>query len=105
MSRIEDLHKEWDGDPAYREAYEAMADEFSVAGAVLGAREQAGLTQKELARRMEAAQSIVAHLENGASNITVKTLQRVAQATGTHLKISFEQTPHDNAGYDSSKRP
>ena len=105
MSRIEDLHKKWDGDPAYREAYEAMADEFSVAGAVLGAREQAGLTQKELARRMEAAQSIVARLESGASNTTVKTLQRVAQATGTHLKISFEQNPHENTGYNYSKWP
>lgn len=95
MSRVEDLHRKWSTDAAYREAYKAMADEFSVAGAVLGAREQAGLTQKELARRMEAAQSVVARLESGASNTTVKTLRRVAQATGTHLRIIFEQAPHE----------
>ena len=41
MSRVEDLHRKWRTDAAYREAYKAMADEFSVAGAVLGAREQA----------------------------------------------------------------
>lgn len=94
MSNIKDLHKKWSKDPAYREAYEAMADEFAVANAILSARQQAGLTQKELAEKMEATQSVVARLEGGSSNTTLKTLQRVAEATGTHLKISFEQPAH-----------
>ncbi len=94
MSNVQDLHKKWSKDPAYREAYESMADEFALADAILNARQQAGLTQKELAEKMDATQSVVARLESGASNTTFKTLQRVAEATGTHLKISFEQPAH-----------
>lgn len=91
MSDTKDLHKKWSKDQAYLDAYEDMADEFVVANAILSARQLAGLTQKELAEKMEATQSVVARLEGGASNTTLKTLQRVAEATGTNLKISFEQ--------------
>lgn len=94
MSKVKDLHKKWNKDPAYAKAHEAMANEFAVAGAILSAREEAGLTQGELAERMEATQSVIARLEGGASNTTLKTLQRVAEATGTNLKISFEQPAH-----------
>ncbi len=88
MSDTKDLHRKWSQDPEYRKAHKAMADEFAVADAILSARRQAGLTQKELAEKMEATQSVVARLEGGSSNTTLKTLQRVAEATGTHLKIS-----------------
>ena len=67
-----------------------MADEFGLAFAVIHARSSAGLTQKELADRMDAKQSLVARLESGGQNTTIKTLLRVAQATATQLKISFE---------------
>ncbi|MFQ3244640.1 MAG: DNA-binding XRE family transcriptional regulator [Arenicella sp.] len=68
-----------------------VTDEFSLASAVIAARAVAGLTQEELADRMNAKQSLVARIESGDQNITVKTLLQVAEATGTHLKISFEQ--------------
>ena len=50
-----------------------MADEFGLAFAVIHARSSAGLTQKELADRMDAKQSLVARLESGGQNTTVKT--------------------------------
>lgn len=91
MTRASDLHKKWSKDPEYLKAYESMADEFSVADAVISVRQMAGFTQKQLADRMNATQSIVSRLEGGSDNTTLKTLQRVAEATGTQLKISFEQ--------------
>ena len=39
-------------DPAFREAYEGMADEFAALAELLRARHRAGLTQTELAERM-----------------------------------------------------
>jgi len=39
---------------------------------------------------MDAKQSLAARIESGDQNTTVKTLLRVAEATGTHLKIKFE---------------
>ncbi len=67
-----------------------MADEFSLASAVIEARAIGGLTQEELADRMDAKQSLVVRIESGDHNTTVETLLRVAEATGTHLKITFE---------------
>jgi transcriptional regulator with XRE-family HTH domain len=91
MTKVKDLHEKWSKDPKYQQVHDAMQDEFSVASAILDVRQNAGLTQKELADRMQATQSVVARLEGGTPNTTLKTLQRVAEATGTHLKISFEQ--------------
>ena len=90
MTKVSDLHQKWLSDPEYEQSYEALGAEFELASAVIAARKQAGLTQLELAERMNAKQSLVARLEGGSQNTTIKTLQRIAQATGTELKISFE---------------
>lgn len=90
MSKVRDLHKKWEEDPDYLAAHNEMAEEFELASAIISARDHAGLTQEELAERMQAKQSLVARLETGGQNTTVKTLQRIAEATGTHLKIIFE---------------
>lgn len=91
MSNVTDLKKQWLKDPEFKAAYESTADEFLLASAVIEARAFAGLTQEELADQMGAKQLLVARIESGGHNTTVKTLLRVAEATGTHLKISFEQ--------------
>ncbi len=90
MNNITNLKKQWLKNPDFSAAYDGMADEFELASAVIKARASAGFTQEELAKRMDAKQSLVARLESGGQNTTVKTLLRVAEATGTHLKISFE---------------
>ena len=90
MTKIKDLHKKWLKNPEYKTAYNNMAEEFDIAAAIIAARSKAKFSQEELAERMDASQSLIARLESGAQNTTIKTLQRIAQATGTHLKISFE---------------
>ena len=90
MSNVTDLKKQRLKYPEFKAAYESMADEFELASAVIEARAVAGLTKEELADRMDAKQSLVARIESGGHNTTVKTLLRVAEATGTHLKITFE---------------
>jgi ribosome-binding protein aMBF1 (putative translation factor) len=52
MARISDLHKKWIKEPKYRKAYDALEEEFALASAVIDARNRAGLTQQELARKM-----------------------------------------------------
>jgi ribosome-binding protein aMBF1 (putative translation factor) len=78
--------------PAYREAYDALEDEFSLIGAMIRARLDAGLTQEQLAKRMNTTQAVVARLEGGGRQPSTRTLRRFAQATGHTLKISFEPT-------------
>lgn len=90
MSKITDLHKKWLKDPEYRKEYDALEEEFALASAIIEARARAGLTQEELAAKMETSQSAIARLESGRTIPSARTLKRFAKATGTRLRISFE---------------
>jgi transcriptional regulator with XRE-family HTH domain len=98
MARITDLHKKWMKEPKYRKAYEALNEEFLLASAVIDVRNRAGLTQQELARKMGTTQPVVARLESGRSRPSMRTLERLADATGSRLLISFApRTPKKSA--------
>jgi ribosome-binding protein aMBF1 (putative translation factor) len=92
MSRIlvDELHQKWLENPEYRAEYQALEEEFSLASALIAARARAGLTQEQVATRMNTTQAVVARLESGRVKPSTRTLERFAQATGTRLKISFE---------------
>jgi len=93
MSKVSDLHRKWMKNPEYRKAHEAFAPEFELARAVIDARVKAGLTQEQLARRMDTTQSVIARLESGRTRPSTQTLERLAVATGTRLRISFDPQP------------
>jgi ribosome-binding protein aMBF1 (putative translation factor) len=93
MARISDLHKKRIKDPKYRNAYEALKEEFHLASAVIDARSRAGLTQQELAKKMGTTQPVVARLESGRTRPSMRTLERLAKATGSRLVIRFEPSP------------
>ena len=90
MRRLTDLHEEWSQEPEYREAYDRLGTEFELVRAVIEARTGAGFTQAELAERMETTQSVVARLESGRVRPSTRTLEKIARATGTRLRISFD---------------
>jgi len=89
MARISEMHKKWLKEPKYKKAYDALEEEFVLAGAVMDVRNRAGLTQEELAQRMGTTQPVVARLESGRSRPSMRTLERLAEATGSRLLISF----------------
>ena len=84
------LSKEWFKDPEFVREYEALEEEFALANALIKARADAGLTREELARRMGTTQSAIAGLECGKARPSTTTLAKVAKATGTRLRVSFE---------------
>jgi ribosome-binding protein aMBF1 (putative translation factor) len=90
MTKVHDLHRKWMKNKEYRNAHEELAPEFALARAVIHARVTAGPTQEQLAQRMETTQSVIARLESGRTRPSTRTLERLAIATGTRLKISFE---------------
>jgi transcriptional regulator with XRE-family HTH domain len=89
MARITELHKKWMKEPKYRKAYQALEEEFVLASAVIDVRNRAGLTQAELARKMGTTQPVVARLESGRSRPSMRTLERLVDATGSRFLISF----------------
>lgn len=98
MTRISDLHEKWMKEPEYRKAHTALEGEFVLASAVMDARNRAGLTQQELARKMGTTQPVVARLESGRVRPSTRTLERLAEATGSRLLISFQPREKCRAG-------
>lgn len=89
----DELHAKWMKDAKYRTTYDDLDEEFRLAAALIEARGRAGLTQEELARRMRTKQAVIARLESGRAKPSTRTLERIAQATGHRLRISFEPLP------------
>ncbi len=87
---VETLFADWRKDRRYVAEYDALQEEFSLAAAVIAARSHAGLSQLELAERMGTTQSVIARLEGGKSKPSTTTLEKLARATGTRLRIAFE---------------
>lgn len=90
MTRISELHKKWLTDASYAKAYDELETEFELARQMIEARVRAGLTQEELAARMQTSRTVIARLESGRVLPSTRTLERLAAATGSRLKISFE---------------
>ena len=88
-TKFNDFLQEQLQDPEFRKEYEALQPEHAVVQAIIDARKNAGLTQKELSERTGIAQGDISKLENGNANPSLKTLQRLAAAMGKSVKISF----------------
>lgn len=76
-------------DPATKAAYDAHAADQAIARAVIAQRIQAGVTQQEMASRMDVPQGNVSRLESGTRLPTIATLQKAAAALGVPLELRF----------------
>lgn len=56
---------------------------------VIGARDSAGLTQKELAVKSGLTQANISNIEKGVTRPTIDSLKKIADATGKRLVIQF----------------
>jgi transcriptional regulator with XRE-family HTH domain len=90
MTSCADLKRQLLKNPTVRKEYDALEEEFALMAEVARARARSGLSQAELARRMNTTQSTIARLESGRGLPSTRTLGRFAKATGHRLKISFE---------------
>jgi transcriptional regulator with XRE-family HTH domain len=69
------------------EAVAEIEDELRLAAGLTALREQAGLTQREMAKRIGVSQPRVAAIEK-ARNVTVDVLEQYVQAAGGQLEIT-----------------
>ncbi len=88
MMTHEELKREMMKDPEFKKAYEELQPEFELWRRLIEKRNQDGLTQRELARRMGTKQSVISRFESGKTNPTLDFLYRLADALGTELKIT-----------------
>ena len=76
-------------DPAFKKEYDDLEPEFQIIRAMMDARKEMGLTQKQLSELTGIAQADISKIENGNANPSLKTLQRLAAAMDKKVKISF----------------
>ena len=77
-------------DPEFRKEWESMEPEFQIIKAMIDARNEKGITQKELSSLTGITQGDISKLENGTANPSIRTLQRIAAGLGKNLVIQFK---------------
>lgn len=93
MKTFKEMKAELMQNPEFQAEYERLRPEFELAETIIAARAAQGLTQAELAARMETSQSYIARLESGRVLPSMRTWQRLAAATGTRPKFTLEPLP------------
>ena len=77
-------------DPEFKAYYQEERQALKLAMKIAELRNQKGLTQQELARLMGTSQQAISRIESGEyEGFTLKTLEKIAEATGMRVKIEF----------------
>ena len=76
-------------DPEFLSEWEKQRPEREYIKAIIAARMEQNLTQKELAQKTGIRQSNISRIENGNCSPTVATLQQIADGVGKTLHIEF----------------
>ena len=90
MTQFNDYLKKQLSDPEFKKEWDALEPEFAIVQAMIDARKESGLTQKQLSEHTGIAQADISKLESGNGNPSVKTLQRLAAGMGMRVKIEFQ---------------
>lgn len=90
MKDWNELKKQWLKDPKFRKLYEESQPEFEIAKAIIRARIENKITQKELAKRMNTTQSVISRVEQQKSSPSISFLKRLAAALNTTLQVQFK---------------
>lgn len=76
-------------DPEVKAAFDALENEFALAGALISARVEADMSQQDVAERMKTTQSAVARMESGRHAPSVNSLAKYATAVGRSIKFEI----------------
>ena len=77
-------------DPEFKMHYQEERQALKLAMKIAELRDQKGLSQQELAKLMGTSQQAISRIESGEyEGFTLKTLEKIAEATGMRVKIEF----------------
>ena len=76
-------------DPEFSDGFEIGYEQFKIGIILRAAREDAGLTQDDLAKRLHTKKSAISRIENHAEDIRLSTLEKFAEAIGKRLTLKI----------------
>jgi len=74
-------------DPEFAKGFDSGYEQFKIGVMLKQARLEAGITQEELAARLNTKKTAVSRIENHAEDIKLSTLEKFAEATGKRLVL------------------
>jgi len=69
--------------------FETGYENFKIGIALRKAREEAGITQEELARKLKTKKSAISRIENHSEDIRISTLKNYLEAIGKKLQLNI----------------
>lgn len=89
MTNFNEFKEKMFENPEVKEEYDALEPEFDIIQAMVKARKQLHLTQRELSERTGITQADISRIENGTRNPSLEMLKRLAKGMDMVLKIEF----------------
>jgi DNA-binding XRE family transcriptional regulator len=73
--------------PAFAKNFDKGYQQFKIGVMLKQAREEAGLTQEQVAAKLHTQKSAISRIENHAEDIRLSTLENFAEAVGKQLRL------------------
>lgn len=89
LKTIDQFTKELLADPEVKAEYDKLEPEYQLMCAIIEARRDKNLSQKQLASKAKTSQAKISMIEAGLSNPTIQTVNTIAKAFGKKLQIRF----------------
>ena len=86
---FQDYLKEQLKNPVFKKHYNEYGNQLKIAYQILKLRKKKKILQLELAKRIGAKQSNIARIEAGRQNVSIATLDKIANALNCKLDVSF----------------
>ena len=96
MSSYKDYKKRALQNPEVKAEYDALQPEYDIIQAMINARVQQNMTQKDLSAKTGITQADISRIENGTRNPSLSMVKKLAQGLGMQLKLEFVPMPTKN---------
>ncbi len=76
-------------DPDFAKDLDIGYEEFKIGMMIKEMRLKSGMTQEQLAEKLDTKKSVISRMENHSEDIRLSTLQKVAAVFGKQLKVAM----------------
>ena len=76
-------------DSEFAQNFDTGYEEFKIGIMIKKMRLESGMTQEQLAEKLETKKSVISRMENHSEDIRLSTLQKVASVFGKQLKVAM----------------
>jgi HTH-type transcriptional regulator / antitoxin HipB len=76
-------------DKEFAENYDKGFENFKIGVMLRQARESEGITQEEIARKLNTKKSAISRIENHSEDIRLSTLRKYAEALGKKIRLEI----------------